>query len=88
MKSLPRREEDGVPTADQRITTRVGSELQLADTFALSKATGRFEVRSELDRLLRRTEQSVGEMSDHISQLYFSHSAAKRISGNERSGGR
>jgi uncharacterized circularly permuted ATP-grasp superfamily protein/uncharacterized alpha-E superfamily protein len=88
MKSLPRRDEDGVPTADQRITTRVGSELQLADMFALSEATGRFEVRSELDRLLRRIEQSVGEMSDHISQLYFSHSAAKRVSGSERSGGR
>jgi uncharacterized alpha-E superfamily protein len=86
MKSLPRRDEDPVLTADQRITTRIASDLQLADTFALSKPMGRFGARLDLDRLLRRTERAGREMSDQISQQFFSHSSARRISGSEASG--
>jgi uncharacterized alpha-E superfamily protein len=88
MRSLPHRGEEGVLTADQRITTRIASELQLADIVALSETLSRFDVRLELDRLLRRVEQGVGDLSDHFSQNFFSHSSPKRVSGSERSGGR
>jgi uncharacterized circularly permuted ATP-grasp superfamily protein/uncharacterized alpha-E superfamily protein len=85
MQHLPRREEEGVLTGDQRITTRVASEVQLADMFALSKPMGRFGARLELDRLLRRAERAGRELSDQISQRFFSHSSPQRISGSEAS---
>jgi uncharacterized alpha-E superfamily protein len=88
MSNLPRREDDGPLGVDQRITTRIVSELRLADTFALSEITSRFETRLELDRLLRRVAHGVVEMSDHISQQFFSHSSPKRVSGSGRRGAR
>jgi uncharacterized circularly permuted ATP-grasp superfamily protein/uncharacterized alpha-E superfamily protein len=84
MKHLPNQAEDGLLTPDQRITTRIGSELQLADIVRLSETVSRFETRAELDRLLRRIEQGVEALADHIQHQYFSLSSPRRISGTER----
>ena len=41
----------------------------------------RFDTRIDLDRLLRRIERDVHELSDHIAQRFFSHSSATRVGG-------
>jgi uncharacterized circularly permuted ATP-grasp superfamily protein/uncharacterized alpha-E superfamily protein len=85
LAELPAQDEDGLLTPDQRITTNVGAELKLADTVALSLSKSRFDARLDLDRLLKRVEQGIDDLADHIQRQYFSHSAVQRVSGAERS---
>ena len=84
LEHLPGRDGDGLLTADQRITTRLGAALKLADPVALSLSLNRFDVRTDLDRLLKRVEQNVEYLADHIQRQYFSHSSPQRVSGTER----
>ncbi len=79
--------EEGVLTADERITTRLGSELRLADPVKLGETLGRSDSRVDLDRLLRRAAQDVDELADHIAAHFFSHSAPTRVSGALRAEG-
>jgi uncharacterized alpha-E superfamily protein len=78
---LPHTEEEGLLTEDQRITTQLASNLRLADVFKLSVTKNRFDTRGQIDRLTREIAQSVDTLSNHISQLYFSHSLATRVVG-------
>jgi hypothetical protein len=72
---------DGIPTADQRLVTRLKSGLQLADPVDLGNGVVRFDTRIDLDKLLRRIERDVHELSDHIAQRFFSHSSPTRVGG-------
>jgi uncharacterized alpha-E superfamily protein len=83
LRILPGEEDSGVMETYLRITTRLTSDLQLADVFRLSEATGRFATRSEFDKLAKQIEQSVDELSDSIAQRFFSHSAPRRVSGSQ-----
>jgi len=78
---LPSGADDGILTADQRLVTRLKSELQLADPVELGNGVVRFDTRIDLDRLLRRIERDVLELSDHIAQRFFSHSSPTRVGG-------
>jgi uncharacterized alpha-E superfamily protein len=78
---LPSGADDGILTADQRLVTRLKSELELADPVELGSGVVRFDTRIDLDRLLRRIERDVHELSDHIAQRFFSHSSATRVGG-------
>ena len=78
---LPTSEERGILTADQRIVTRLRNELTLADPIELGGPVTRFDTRLELDRLMRRIERDVHELSDHIAERFFSHSSPTRVSG-------
>lgn len=82
VEHLPRPDEDGV--LNQRITTRLGGELELTDVVRLAETQSRFGTRVELDRLARRVEQDVGELSDAISHRFFSYSRPRRVSGTGR----
>jgi uncharacterized circularly permuted ATP-grasp superfamily protein/uncharacterized alpha-E superfamily protein len=84
MAHLPSAGEDGIMTADQRVVTRLASELRLADPTELGSNVSRFDARIELDRLARRIDRDVHLLSDHIAERYFSHSSAKRTSGARR----
>jgi uncharacterized alpha-E superfamily protein len=81
---LPHTGNDGMITADQRITTRLSGDLKLADPFKLSTTRNASGSRFQLARLTRRVDQGIDELSDEISHYFFSHSAATRISGSLR----
>ena len=87
LEDLPHTDDD-LLTPDQRITTRLASDLQLADVFQLSDSVNRAGARARLDRLARQVEQNVNELSDRISQHFFSLSSAQRITGTGRHGSR
>jgi uncharacterized alpha-E superfamily protein len=85
MRDLPKADDDdGILTSDQRITTRLGNDLRLADPVELAKELGRFDARIELDRLTRRVDRGVHQLSDQIADRFFSHSSPKRVSGARR----
>ncbi len=87
IEHLPSPEDDGIMTLDQRVAIRLASELRLADPVELGASVGRFETRIELDRLARRIDREVHELSDHIAERFFSHSSAKRVAGARRDEG-
>jgi uncharacterized circularly permuted ATP-grasp superfamily protein/uncharacterized alpha-E superfamily protein len=78
---LPSGAEEGIMTADQRLVTRLKNELKLLDPVELGAGAVRFDTRIDLDRLLRRVERDVHELSDDIAQRFFSHSSATRVGG-------
>ena len=78
---LPSGAEEGIMTADQRRVTRLKNELKLLDPVELGAGAVRFDTRIDLDRLLRRVERDVHELSDDIAQRFFSHSSATRVGG-------
>jgi uncharacterized circularly permuted ATP-grasp superfamily protein/uncharacterized alpha-E superfamily protein len=78
---LPSGEEEGLLTADQRLVTRLLNELKLADPLELGRGVIRFDTRIDLERLLRRIERDVHELSDHIAERFFSHSSPTRVGG-------
>jgi uncharacterized alpha-E superfamily protein len=78
---LPSGEEEGLLTADQRLVTRLKNELKLADAVELGAGVVRFDTRLDLDRLLRRIDRDVHELSDHIAQRFFSHSSPTHVGG-------
>jgi uncharacterized circularly permuted ATP-grasp superfamily protein/uncharacterized alpha-E superfamily protein len=81
---LPSGGEEGILTADQRIVTRLLNELKLADPIELGSGIVRFDTRIDLDRLLKRAERDVHELSDHIAERFFSHSSPTRVGGASR----
>jgi uncharacterized circularly permuted ATP-grasp superfamily protein/uncharacterized alpha-E superfamily protein len=83
LAALPTTEDEGVLRHDQRIVTELLSRLQVADVFDLATKKNRFDSRIHIDRLCRDIEKSANELSDGISQQFFSHSAAQRVSGFE-----
>jgi uncharacterized circularly permuted ATP-grasp superfamily protein/uncharacterized alpha-E superfamily protein len=84
MAHLPGAENDGILTPDQRLVTRLGNELRLADPTELGAQTSRFDTRLELDRLTRRIDRDVHQLSDHIAERFFSHSSPRRVAGARR----
>ncbi|WP_447968497.1 circularly permuted type 2 ATP-grasp protein [Nitrospira sp. M1] len=62
-----------------QITTRLCTELRLADMVRLSAMNERSGVRSHLERLIRQLEQGVQKVSDEVMHMYFSHSMPKRV---------
>jgi uncharacterized alpha-E superfamily protein len=85
--ALPTAAGDGMLTPDQRIVTRLSTELKLADPIELGTTTTRFDALVELDRLARRIDRDVHELSDHIAERFFSHSLPHRVGGARRSEG-
>jgi len=84
LASLPTDEDEGLLRRDQRITTELLSKLRVADVFELATKRSRFDVRTLIDRLCRDVEKSADDLSNDISEQFFSHSsAAQRVSGYE-----
>jgi uncharacterized circularly permuted ATP-grasp superfamily protein/uncharacterized alpha-E superfamily protein len=84
IEHLPSPRDEGVMTLDQRIVTRLSSELRLAEPVELGASVSRFDTRIELDRLARRVDRDVHELSDHIAERFFSHSSPRRVAGTQR----
>jgi uncharacterized alpha-E superfamily protein len=81
---LPNGADDGMLTADQRLVTRLLNDLKLADPVDLGSGVVRFDTRIDLDRILRRIDRDVHELSDHIAERFFSHSSPTRVGGAGR----
>jgi uncharacterized alpha-E superfamily protein len=81
MEHLPGAEERGIRAPHQRLVTRMSNELQLADPEELGATTSRFEARIELDRLARRIDRDVHQLSDRIAERFFSHSSPRHVGG-------
>lgn len=86
--NLPGAADDGMLTPDQRLVTRLATDLKLADPIELGTTTTRFDALVELDRLSRRMDRDVHELSDHIAERFFSHSSPRRVAGTRREGPR
>jgi uncharacterized circularly permuted ATP-grasp superfamily protein/uncharacterized alpha-E superfamily protein len=78
---LPSGEEEGVLPAHRRLVTRLLNELKLADPVELGRGIVRFDTRIDLERLTRRIERDVHELSDRIAERFFSHSSPTRVGG-------
>jgi hypothetical protein len=62
------------------------NELELVDPVKLGGGIFRPDEGTDLERLLRRIERDVLELSDHIAERFFSHSSATRVGGAGRRG--
>jgi uncharacterized alpha-E superfamily protein len=83
LAALPTTEDEGVLRRDQRITTELLSRLRVAEVFELAEKKNRFDSRIHIDRLCRDVERAANALSDGVSDQFFSHSAAQRVSGYE-----
>ena len=79
LEVLPHTDGVGLMSPDQRIAKRLETDLSLADWLDLSSALNRFNARVRLDRRLRQINTDINELSDQITQRFFSHSTAKRL---------
>jgi uncharacterized alpha-E superfamily protein len=86
LQELPHIDQDGLLTPDHRVARQLISELELSDMQLLGDSVSKAGVRARLDRLIRRIERDMNQLSDLITQHFFSHSKATRVSGSPRSG--
>lgn len=85
LSELPHVDLDGLMTADQRVARQLISELELADMQQLGESRSKAGTRARLERLTRRIESDMNRLSEQISQHFFSHTKATRVSGSPRS---
>jgi uncharacterized circularly permuted ATP-grasp superfamily protein/uncharacterized alpha-E superfamily protein len=78
---LPSGGDEAILTPHRRLVTRLLSELKLADPLELGGGAVRFDTRIDLERLARRIERDVHELSDRIAERFFSHSSPTRVGG-------
>jgi uncharacterized circularly permuted ATP-grasp superfamily protein/uncharacterized alpha-E superfamily protein len=86
LNELPHTDPEGLTTQDRRLARQLISELELADMQVLAERLNRAGNRVRLDRLTRRIDKNVVGLSDLITQHFFSHSQATRVTGSPRSG--
>ncbi|KPK25032.1 MAG: hypothetical protein AMK69_15375 [Nitrospira bacterium SG8_3] len=79
--ALPREETSASLEPAQRITTRICTDIRLADMIQLAEFTKKSKVRANLEQLVKQLDQGVHQLSDIVAHTYFSHSFAQRISG-------
>ena len=78
---LPLEARDAGLSPAKRLTTGLCTDLRLADMARLCEVSGKRGLRVNLDRLVRRLEAGVQELSDVVARTYFSHSLTQHISG-------
>jgi uncharacterized circularly permuted ATP-grasp superfamily protein/uncharacterized alpha-E superfamily protein len=86
LADLPHVDLEGMMTPEQRLVRQLIGNLELTEMEDVAESISVRGTRAKLDRLLKRVESAIGEMSDLITHRYFSHSRATRVSGSPRSG--
>jgi uncharacterized alpha-E superfamily protein len=86
LKELPQFAVDGMLASDQRLARQLISDLELADMQAVAESVSRSGTRARLERLSRRIESAILELSNLITHRFFSHSRPTRVSGSPRAG--
>jgi len=79
--ALPREETAASLDPAPRITTRICTDIRLADMIRLAEFKKKTKVRADLEQLLKQLDQGVHQLSDIVAHTYFSHSFSQRISG-------
>jgi uncharacterized alpha-E superfamily protein len=82
MAVMPLETHDGHLSRAQRNLVGMHTELLLADVDELASSASRGGNLGQLRRLLDRAEESIGKLTDLITQTYFSHSIGHRVTGN------
>lgn len=82
MAVMPLETHDGHLSRAQRNLVGMHTELLLADVDELASSASRGGNLGQLRRLLERAEDSIGKLTDLITQTYFSHSIGHRVTGN------
>jgi uncharacterized circularly permuted ATP-grasp superfamily protein/uncharacterized alpha-E superfamily protein len=86
INELPHTDIDGLMTPDLRLARQLISDMELTDIQSVAESVSRNGSRVRLERMMRRIERSIIELSDLITQHFFSHSRATRISGTPSTG--
>jgi uncharacterized alpha-E superfamily protein len=84
MTVLPLEQEQVPISPGRRAIAALRIDLTLADMDRLSSVKSRGGIRTQLDRLTRRIEEGVDELSEIVARTYFSHSLGHRVSGAPR----
>lgn len=71
--ALPREDQFGKLTEDQRLILEAYTNIRLADSMVLAQFTEGDGIYKNLDALLDKTTDLLWKLSDSISQTYFSH---------------
>jgi uncharacterized circularly permuted ATP-grasp superfamily protein/uncharacterized alpha-E superfamily protein len=82
MKVLPLEQQQVPISPGRKAIAALRIDLTLADMYRLSAVKSRAGLRSHLDRLTRRIEEGVDELSEIVARTYFSHSLGQRVSGS------
>lgn len=82
MEVMPLEELHGHPSQAQKLLISMHTEVVLADVDKLANTTSAAGNRTLLNRLLNRCEKSIADLTQQISQTYFSHSEGHRVTGN------
>lgn len=81
LERLPRLEAEPGLSPARKLVVGLGTEIQLADVAKLAEERRGSGLRGGLDRLLRRLELAMEELSDRVAQGYFAHALPQRVSG-------
>jgi len=81
LRVLPLEQDDVPLSPGRKVIAALRTDLVLADMDRLSAVKTRAGLRTQLDRLMRRIEDGVDELSEIVTRRYFSHSFGRRISG-------
>lgn len=87
LAALPKLDARPGPSPAQKTVVGLRTEVLLADVAKLAGARRDSGLRADLDRLLRRLDQSMEGLSDLVAQGYFSHSLPRQVSGPQWIGG-
>lgn len=79
----PLESETGLGPA-RKVVVALRTEIQLADMPSLAKERRKSGLRIQLDRLLRRLDGGVHELSDLVARSFFIHSMPQHVTGPHR----
>jgi len=82
MDVMPLEDLHGHLSRAQKLLISMHTEVLLADVDKLANTTSTGGNRTHLNRLLNRTEKSIENLTQLITQTYFSHSEGHRVTGS------
>jgi len=82
MDVMPLEEVDGHLSAAQKQLVSMNTDVLLADVDKLAATTSRDGRRTHLNRLLKRCEDGIDNLTDLLTLTYFSHAIGHRVTGN------
>jgi uncharacterized circularly permuted ATP-grasp superfamily protein/uncharacterized alpha-E superfamily protein len=78
MSALPRADNHGTLSAEQRLVIAAASELKLCNINELCRQHNARGRRVALEKFLRTQEQRILEISDNVARIYFTHALPTR----------
>ncbi|MFW6092426.1 MAG: circularly permuted type 2 ATP-grasp protein [Pseudomonadota bacterium] len=82
MAVMPLEDVHGQPSPTRKLLLSLHTEVILADVDKLAGTTSRRGNRTHLNRLLKRVEAGITELTELITRTYFSHTVGHRVTGS------